>query len=222
MNSRVLAAIAAAVLALGGIGAVVFYAAGAQNRAYDGATLVSVYRTTADVSANATAEEVGNAVEEVRLPNAAIPKGAVRELADIQGQKTTVPLVAGEILVTGRFDEGGSSSASGSTVPKGLQEITVPLGLDTSASAASGQKVGIIVSGETPDGDPVARMIAQNVLVTSVVEAGDGRLVTFAANGALSTQIAAAATYGQIRLTLQNDDTASDGGKSVNAKSLVK
>ncbi len=222
MNSRVIAAIAAAVLALVGIGAVVVYAAGAQNRAYGGATLVSVYRTTADINANASAADVKNSIEEVRIPNAAVPKGAIRELADIEGLKTTVPLIAGEILVSGRFDAGGSAAASGSTVPKGLQEITIALGPDTAGNISAGQKVGILVTAETTDGGQAARMIAQEVLVSAISEGGDGKLVSFATNGTLATQIAAAARFGQIRLTIQNDDTTKDGGKSFDARNLVK
>lgn len=221
MNSRVLAAIAAAVLAFVGIGAVVMYAASAQTRAFDGATLIPVYRTTGDVNANASAEEVQKNIEEVRLPTSAVPKGAIRELADIQGLKTTVPLVAGEVLVTGRFDAGGSSAASGSAVPKGMQEVTIALGADAAGSVAAGHRVGIILSAEDSDGKPTSRMFAQSVLVTAV-SGTDGKFVTFAANGTLATQIAAAAQGGAIRLTIQNDDSAKDGGESVKSQSLVK
>lgn len=221
MNSRVIAAIAAAVLALVGIGAVVFYAAGAENRAFGGATLVTVYRTTDEVSANASADEVKDVIEEVRLPNAAVPKGAIKQLADIEGLKTTVPLVAGETLVEARFDKGGSSAASGSDLPKGLQEVTVALGPDTAGAVNAGHRVGIIVTAETSDGNQAARMIAQSVLVTGVAEGGDGKLVTFATNGRLATQIAAAARFGQIRLSIQNEDTEKDGGNAFDARRLV-
>ena len=220
MNSRVIAAIAAALLAVIGIGAVVFYANTANSRAFNGASLVTVYRTTQSVDANATADEVKNRVEQVRLPNNAVGKDAVRELADIQGLKTTVPLVEGEILVKGRFDSAGSSAAAGSTVPKGLQEVTITLSADAAGNVSAGQRVGIIVTTDG-DGAVATRMFAQSVLVTQVVE-GDGKLVTFAANGKLATQIAAAVQSGPVRLTIQNDETTKDGGDAVKAPSLVK
>jgi pilus assembly protein CpaB len=221
MNSRVLAAIAAAVLALVGIGAVVYYANSANSRAFGGAQLKSVYRATGDIHANATAEEVQEKVVAVRVPNSAVGKGAITNLADIQGLKTTVPLVEGEILVKSRFDEGGSSAASGSAVPKGMQEITVPFTAANAGKVSAGQRVGIIVVGDGGDGT-AARMFAQGVLITGVEASGEGMLVTFAANGQLSTQIAMAAAGGQMRLTIQNDDATKDGGKSVEIQSLVK
>nr|AGC71613.1 hypothetical protein [uncultured bacterium A1Q1_fos_1053] len=222
MNSRLIAAIAAALLALLGIGAVVYYANSANSRAFNGAELVSVYRTTQAVSANATAEEVQNSVSQVRLPTNAVGKDAVRDLADIQGLKTTVPLIEGEVLVKGRFDKGGSSAASGSSLPKGLQEITVPFTTATAGNVSAGQRVGIILVGDSGDDGLAARMFAQNVLLTGVETIGDQKLVTFAANGELATQIAAAAQGGQMRLTLQNADSTKDGGKSIKVQSLVK
>ena len=221
MNSRVLAAIAAAILAFVGIGAVVMYAASAQTRAFGGATLVTVYRTTAEVNANSSSEDVQASIEEVRLPTSAVPEGAIRELSDIQGLKTTVPLIPGEVLVEGRFDKGGSAAASGSSVPKGLQEVTIALGVDAAGSVAAGHRVGIILSAEDSEGKPTSRMFAQSVLVTSVTGT-EGKFVTFAANGKLATQIAAAAQGGAIRLTIQNDDSVKDGGESVKSQSLVK
>ena len=220
MNSRVIAAIAAAILALVGIGAVVAYASGANSRAFNNATLVTAYRTTAEIGANASPEDVQASVEEIRLPQSALSNDAVKNLADIQGLKTTVPLVPGEILVKARFDKGGSSAVAGSAVPKGLQEVTISLGADAAGNVAPGQRVGIILTAEA-DGSAATRMFAQSVLVTNVVD-GDGKLVTFATNGKLATQIAAAAQGGAIRLTIQNDDSTKDGGDSVKAPSLVK
>lgn len=220
MNSRVIAAIAAAVLAAVGIGAVYAYASGANSRAFDNAALVGVYRVTGEIGANASAEDVQAKVETVRVPKAAIPSDAVTSLSNIQGLKTTVPLVTGEILSKSRFSESGSSGTAGSAVPKGLQEVTIALGADAAGNVAAGQRVGIILTAEG-DGAAATRMFAQSVLVTNVSE-GDNKLVTFAASGKLATQIAAAAQGGTIRLTIQNDDTNKDGGDSVKAPSLVK
>lgn len=222
MKTRVFAAIAAAVLALVGIGAVALYAASAQSRAFGGATLVTVYRVTGDISANSSSDEVKNQLEEARLPNAAIPKGAVKELADIEGLKTTVPLVAGEILVTARFDAAGSSAASGSAVPKGLQEVTIALGPDAAGGVEAGHRVGVIVTAESQNGERQgARMIAQSILVTGVNASGDGTLVTLAVDGKMATQVSAAVRFGQVRLSIQNDDTNKESGGTYDAGKLI-
>src|SRR5690606_24701836 len=120
MNSRVIAAIAAALFAIIGIGAVVAYAASAKNRAFEGAEMVEVYRVVNDLAANADSATVGDNVEAVSLPNASIAKGAIRDLKTIEGLKTTVPLVAGEQLLESRFDKEGAKAASKANVPDGL------------------------------------------------------------------------------------------------------
>lgn len=224
MNSRVLAAVAAAVLAVVGIGALVVYAAGANSRAYDGATMIEVYRVTEDINANANADEVKGNVEKVRLPNAAIAKGAIKDLSEIKDLRTTVPLIAGEQLVIGRFAEGGSSAVGGSKVPKGLQEISLELSKAAALAGnlTAGQHVGVIVLAEDKEGNARARMISQNVLVTGVESVDGSVFVTLATNGHLATQISGAALFGQVRLTAQNDDTDRDGGKSVEVGSLVR
>ncbi|MBC9226356.1 hypothetical protein GL325_08490 [Aeromicrobium sp. 636] len=224
MNSRVIAAIAAAVLAIIGIGAVVAYAASAKNRAFEGAEMVQVYRVVNDLSANADSATVGGNVELVDLPNAAIAKGAVQDLKDIEGLKTTVPLVAGEQLLASRFAKEGAKAAEAANVPNGLQELSVAL--DPAASVGErigeGVRVGVIVSMEK-DGEKRSRMFAQNILVTNAQVNEDGSaLITLAVSTQQATQVASAVQFGQVRLTVQNDKTNRDGTSAVEAGTLVK
>ena len=224
MNSRVIAAIAAAVLAVIGIGAVVAYAASAKNRAFEGAEMVEVYQVVNDLDANADSDTVADNVELVSLPNAARAKGSITDLASIEGLKTTVPLVAGEQLLESRFDKEGAKAASQANVPDGLQEISVAL----DAAAGSGERidegvrVGVIATVESGD-DKRARMIAQDILVTNVKSNEDTTMVvTLAVNTTQATQVAAAVQFGQVRLTVQNDKTSRSGASSVDVGNLVK
>lgn len=224
MNSRVIAAIAAAVLAIVGIGAVVAYAASAKNRAFEGAELVKVYRVVNDVAANADSATVGDNVELVSLPNASVAKGAISDLKAIEGLKTTVPLVQGEQLLDSRFAKEGAKAASKANVPDGLQEMSVSL--DAAAGVGErideGVRVGVIATVEKGD-DKRSRMIAQNVLVTNVKSNEDNTMVvTLAVNTSQATQVAAAAQFGQVRLTVQNDKTNRDGASAVDVGTLVK
>lgn len=224
MNSRVIAAIAAALFAIIGIGAVVAYAASAKNRAFEGAEMVEVYRVVNDLAANADSATVGDNVEAVSLPNASIAKGAIRDLKTIEGLKTTVPLVAGEQLLESRFDKEGAKAASAANVPEGLQEISVSL--DAAAGIGErideGVRVGVIATVEKGE-DKRARMIAQNLLVTNVKSNEDSTMVvTLAVNTTQATQVAAAAQFGQVRLTVQNDKTNRDGAAAVDVGNLVK
>ncbi|RZL70526.1 MAG: hypothetical protein EOP29_23315 [Rhodococcus sp. (in: high G+C Gram-positive bacteria)] len=224
MNSRVIAAIAAAVLAIVGIGAVVAYAASAKNRAFEGAELVKVYRVVNDLSANADSATVGDNVELVSLPNASVAKGAVSDLKAIEGLKTTVPLVQGEQLLDSRFAKEGAKAAAKANVPDGLQEMSVSL--DAAAGVGErideGVRVGVIATVEQ-DKDKRSRMIAQNVLVTNVKSNEDNTMVvTLAVNTSQATEVAAAAQFGQVRLTVQNDKTNRDGASAVDVGTLVK
>lgn len=224
MNSRVIAAIAAAVLAVIGIGAVVAYAASAKNRAFEGAEMVEVYQVVNDLDANADSKTVADNVELVSLPNAARAKGSVTDLSSIEGLKTTVPLVAGEQLLESRFDKEGAKAASEANVPDGLQEISVAL--DAAAGSGDrideGVRVGVIATVENGD-DKRARMIAQDILVTNVKSNEDTTMVvTLAVNTTQATQVAAAVQFGQVRLTVQNDKTSRSGASSVDVGNLVK
>jgi len=224
MNSRVIAAIAAALFAVIGIGAVVAYAASAKSRAFEGAEMVEVYRVANDISANADAATVKDNVELVELPNAATAKGVVNDLKQIEGLKSTVPLVAGELLLESRFDEKGAKAASQASVPDGLQEISVLL--DAAAGVGErveeGVRVGVIATVEQ-DKDKRSRMIAQNILVTNVKSNEDNTMVvTLAVNTAQATQVAAAAQFGQVRLTVQNEKTDRGGSSAVDVGTLVK
>jgi len=224
MNSRVIAAIAAAVLAVIGIGAVVAYASSAKSRAFEGAELVKVYRVVSDLGANADSATVSDNVELVSLPNAAVAKGAVKDLKAIEGLKTTVPLVAGEQLLDSRFAKEGAKAAAKANVPDGLQEIAVTL--DAAAGVGErvdeGVRVGIIATFEEGE-DKRSRMFAQNIMVTNVKSNEDNSMVvTLAVTTSQATQVAAAAQFGQVRLTVQNDKTSRDGASAVDAGNLVK
>lgn len=228
MNGRVIAAVAAALLAIFGLGAAALYVSGANARAFDGAVLTKVYVVQKDISADASAAEVAESVAVVEIPEKSVAVGAITDLGDIEGKRATVPLVTGEQLIKSRFDAAGSAGASsGAGVPKGLQEVSVQLEPANAGGSAvkPGTKVGLIVTtvpGENKEA--LSRMFQQGILVTGVTEGanGAGGIVTLAVNGGQATQIAAAAQAGTIRLTAQNPDTDSKSGGSVSASELVK
>ncbi len=224
MNSRVIAAIVAAVLAVLGIGLAVFYASSANARAYEGAKMGKVYVVSTDVPANTESSALAKSVELVELPVAAVAKGAVTDLAEVEGLKTTVPLVQGEQLLTSRFDKAGSEGATGSAgVPDGLQEITLALEPANAGIAVidTGARVGVVATVTPKDKEPQSRMIAQNIVVTSTNR--DEKLVTIAVDGKMATRIAAVvAQGGSIHLTAQNSTTTRDAGGAVDTSSVLQ
>lgn len=224
MNTRVVAAVLAAVLAIVGIAALWTYAASANRRAFDGAELATVYQVTEPIGANADASQVGSSVKQVKVPNSAVAKGAITDLATIEDLKTTVPLVTGEQLVAARFDKSGAKAVRSASIPDGLQEVSVELGPAAGLSdrLEEGARAGVIVTLERKD-EQRARMVAQNLVVTGVTKLDNGNVVaTLAVTTAQATQIAAGAQFGQIRLTVQNDETDRSGASSLDAGALVK
>lgn len=221
----------AAVLTIVGVVMLIVWAQSARNQAFDGATLVEVYRVTADVPANASFETISNNAEPVALPQTAIPSGVVENLSDLQGLRSTVSLVAGEVLVRARFNESGVDGTTDASVPEGLQEVSVTLDVAEAVSGGvtPGSRVGVIALVETamePDSDVSpqrARIIAQEVLVTRVndIDGGGTFVVTLAVDGQQATEISVAEQYGNVRLTAQNDDTNIDGGATVDLTQLV-
>jgi len=229
MNGRVIAAVAAALLAILGLGATALYVSQADARAFEGATLSKVYVVQKEIPADADAAAVADGVAVVEIPEKSVATGAVTDLAQIEGKRSTVPLVIGEQLIKARFDEAGSAGASsGAGVPKGMQEVSLQLEAANAGGSAvtAGTKVGVIVT-TAPDGDSkqmLSKMFLQDIPVTGQAPSPDGAnvIVTLAVNGQQATKIAAAAQLGVIRLTAQNPDTSKDAGGPISAGDLVK
>ena len=223
MRTRMIAAIAAAVLALVGIIAMVAYAGGAQERALDNAQMVKVYRAVAEIPAGTAASELGSSVEVAEIPQMAVVDEAVRDLASVEGSVTTGKIFPGEQLIENRFAAPGAAQGA-EAIPDGQQLITVAVGSDAAVggAVAPGARVGLLAT-MTADGTKVSNMFAQNVLVSSVRAGGDGSLVTLAVDGKLATKIASLVEGGgALRLTLQTEKTDRDAGGKFEVKNLVK
>lgn len=238
MNKRVIAALVAVALAAMGVVFLVNYAGNANERAYDGATLESVLQVEEPIAANTKAEDVAARVSAVELPRSAIAKGAVRNLDEVDGLTTTVDLEPGEQLLVSRFAANGATSKeepkSKSAVPVGMQEITIPLG---SARAVAdnlkvGDKVGVLASYQTKEGDGVTQMIRNRVLITRIVGPGvkwDGqpvdnvtKMITVAVKTRDAGKIVNALEYGKIWLTKQYADTEYGQGGSISRNDVTE
>ncbi|MET0822087.1 MAG: RcpC/CpaB family pilus assembly protein [Aeromicrobium sp.] len=216
---RTIAAIAAAVLAILGIIALVAYANGADDRAFEGTTLVPAIRVVKDVPAGTKAADLGDAVEVVELPKAAVPATALTTLDPVTALVTTAALVPGEVLVSGRFgDADGDSDDQGgaATVPEGMQELTIRLSSVRAlgGSLEPGDTVGVAA---TYDPERETNFAVNKVLVLSskaAPAAADGAsddvVVRLAADSLDAAKIVHAAELGHIYLTKQGDDAQLD------------
>lgn len=232
MNKRVIAAVMAGVLALVGVLVLVVWAQGANDRAFDGAKLVSVVRVTQDVSQGASAADLARSTETVRLPAEAVPEGAVTDLDQVSGLTTNASLQSGEVLLKSRMDAPGERKGK-TDVPKGFQEISIALDAEHSVAGAikAGDRIGMVVTFEPKDSSKpqVTDFVLNQVLVTKIKTAivGDkgeitGSMITVAVKTLDAERIVHSQKWGTVWLTLQNSDTDSSGSKLVTAKEVVE
>lgn len=234
MKKRAIAALAAVALAAVGIVLLINYANGANDRAFEGAKLEDVLQVTETIPANTNASDLGGKVEAIRLPQSAIAKGAVKDLKDLTGLATTVELAPGEQLLLSRFAAGGAQPEAEpkSDLPKGTQEVTISM---TAARAVAGSlkmgdKVGIIASYQTKEGDGVTQLIRNFVLITRITTAvlaadapadGVGQLITLAVTTRDAGKIINAIEFGKVWLTKQNVDTETGKGGSISRNDVT-
>ena len=149
MKSRLLAGIAALVLAVVGAFLVVSYAQGADNRAVQGLDPQDVLVVAKTVPAGTTVETLKPFLTTERLPGTAVAKSALHNLDGLAGKVTGVELLPGEQLVAERLVAPEDLQPSGSVkVPDGLQEVSFQLEPQrvVGGRLAPGDHVGIFIS----------------------------------------------------------------------------
>ena len=149
MKSRLLAGIAALVLAAVGAILVVSYAQGADSRAVQGLEPVTVLVVNKAVPAGTSVAALKAFVTSEELPGKAVTKSALQNLDGLAGKVTAVELLPGEQLVAERLIAPEELQSSGSVqIPAGLQEISFQLEPQrvVGGRLAPGDHVGIFIS----------------------------------------------------------------------------
>lgn len=212
MKKQVIAIVIAAVLALLAVVALVVYANNADDRALEGTETVEVLQATEDIDVKTPVSELAERVTLVKVPKSAQIPGALTSLDDLDGQVTTVALVAGDQLSDAKFDSPDSVKGP-AALPDGMQEIT--LQIDGARFVGGAVKVGDRVGVFTTYGGATANPINQLLVLkvdTGVAgsETATGALVTFAVTTLQAQQLVNVSEAGTLWLTRQNDTTVSD------------
>ncbi|MGY2084380.1 Flp pilus assembly protein CpaB [Blastococcus sp. SYSU DS0539] len=202
MRRRLIAAVAALLLA--GAGAVVLlaYVQGADARALAGTETVQVLVVRTPVPIGTPAEELGAMVATELLPAKAVADGAVEDLEALAGRVTTVDLQPGEQLLAGRFAEPGDLRLPGTVpVPAGAAEVSVLLEPQRAVGGrlSAGDTVGVFVS-LTQDAGGATHAVLHRVLVTQVQ--GAPPPADPAAEGVETASAGSAAPTGSVMVTL--------------------
>ncbi|BBE23616.1 hypothetical protein MN0502_24990 [Arthrobacter sp. MN05-02] len=179
MKSRLLAGVAAVVLALIGAMMLFGYAQNAEARAVEGLEPVDVLVVAAAVPAGTPSEDLMPFLTTQSLPATAVNGSALKNLDSSAGKVTAVDLVPGEQLLTERLVEPGNIDLTGRPpVPEGLQEVSFALEPHRAVggSIEAGDTVGIFISmepGVRPAGSELesTQLVLHKVLVTAVQRA---------------------------------------------------
>jgi pilus assembly protein CpaB len=231
MNKRLVAIVAAAVLAVAGVVSLVSYANQADERAFDGAKLTKVLQVTAPVPAGTAATQVASRTKVVSLPSAAVPAGALDTLDSVGGKVTSVALEPGELVLDGRFvKQGEKATAAAGGLPAGMQTVSVPLSGPRAVDEAlnRGDIVWVYGSFEgTGDKPSATRLLKSKVTVTKVstsAAASDGAasvVVTLAVDTHVAERIIHTLEFGKVWLGKGNGQSSDDGAKSTTRKDIV-
>jgi pilus assembly protein CpaB len=170
MQRRVIAAIAAVLLA--GVGAVLLYSYvnSADKRAMAGQEATTVLVVTKVIPTGTPAEGIAPYVEVRQLPKAAVVPGAITVLNDIAGLATTTELQVGEQLMSARFADPATTQVGVVAVPKDMQEVSFLAESQRAVGStiAAGDKVDLYVTF-----DDLTKLTLADVLVIKVQGAID-------------------------------------------------
>ena len=175
---RLLAALAALLLALVGTVVLVAYVRGADARALEGVETVEVLVVDRPVPAGTPADQLADLVRTELLPAKAAAEGRVQDLAELAGRVADVDLQQGEQLLAARFSDPEDLAAPGTVAPpEGASEVSILLEPQRAVGGrlAAGDSVGVHVSLESR-----THVLLHRVLVTQVqgapapAEAEDG------------------------------------------------
>ncbi|WP_448619986.1 Flp pilus assembly protein CpaB [Geodermatophilus sp. URMC 65] len=198
MRRRLLAALAALVLAALGTGVLLAYVRGADARALAGVQTVDVLVVHRPVAEGTPGEELAELVRTERLPARAAVPGAVTDLDELAGRVATVDLQPGEQLLAARFAAPEDLSVPGTVAPpEGAAEVSLLLEPQRAVGGrlAAGNTVGVHVSldGQTD-------VVLSRVLVTQVqgapVAVADGEGTDTASSGGAAPSASLMVTLG--------------------------
>jgi pilus assembly protein CpaB len=198
VRRRLIAALAALVLAATGAVVLLAYVRGADARALAGVQTVDVLVVDRPVAEGTPGEDLADLVRTERLPAKAAVPGGVTDLDALSGQVATADLQPGEQLLAARFAAPEDLTVPGTVpAPAGTSEMSLLLEPQRAVGGrlAAGDTVGVHVS---LDGRTHA--VLNRVLVTQVqgapAPAPDGQTTDTAATGGAAPSASLMITLG--------------------------
>jgi pilus assembly protein CpaB len=217
MQRRLIAAIAAVILA--GIGAILLfnYVATADARAMEGQQPTDVLVVTQPIEAGTLGSHLAGYVEKRQLPLTAIVPGALTSLDQVAALATTTDLAPGEQLITSRFAEPGTSADGEVAIPNDMQLVSIALEAQRTVGGqlAPGDKVAIYVTREEK-----TQQILQSVLVVKAGGEESGGTITLALAPANAQKVILATEASKIWLVKEAKNPS--GTTPLDIKQLIR
>lgn len=233
MQRRIIAAVAAVLLA--GIGAVMLYSYvnTAEARAMSSLDTTDVLVVTKAIPAGTSGANLAPYIDTRKLPRLAVVPGALTATDSVKDLVTTTDLQVGEQLIPSRFATSNTSAGGDVKVPSGMQQVTFQLDpsrvIGTNINA--GDKVGLFISKEENQ-VALTKLAFRDVLITKVqgapsqakegdaaVPSGDV-LVTIAINPQGAAQVVWGAEFGKLYLALEPKDGDHSSTSIVKVKNI--
>ncbi|MGY1704404.1 Flp pilus assembly protein CpaB [Geodermatophilus sp. SYSU D00697] len=149
MRRRLLAAVAALVLAAAGAVVLLAYVRGADARALAGVRTVEVLVVDRLIPEGTAGEEIADLVRTEELPAKAAVEGRVTDLSALAGQVAIADLQPGEQLLASRFTAPEDMALPGTVPPpEGASEVSVLLEPQRAVGGrlAAGNEIGVYIS----------------------------------------------------------------------------
>lgn len=236
MKSRLIAGLAAILLAIIGGMLVFTYAGNADDRAIAELQPVDVLVVQKPVPAGIAVEQLGEYLTLEALPGAAVTASALRDLKTSAGKVTATALVPGEQLLAARLIAPEDvPTPTAVDVPKGMQEVSFQLEPQrvVGGRVIPGDRVGIFISmaegGLKDSPGATTQLVLNKILVTGMQRAPlpvseDGTenrealpegtmLVTVAVDDRTAQKIVFASEFGTLWLSKQSDNAKESAPK---------
>jgi len=246
VRSRIVAAVAAILLAIVGVVLLTGYVVGADQRAMAGMKTTSVLVVTEPVAKGTPAKDLAELVEPKVLPAKAVAAGALTSLEDVAGQVATADLVPGEQVLADRFAAPKKEKDDAVVAPKGMHELSIMLESQrvVGSSIAAGETVGVFTTSQSGKTHQVLHQAlvtrVENGLTPSDAKPGAGPkaeegaepaapavpegsvLVTLALSAPDAETLVWSQEVGSIWLSREPEGTPRDGTRTVTEEGLFR
>lgn len=235
MNRRVVAIVAAVLLAVLGAVVLISYVNNADQRAMADMEPVSVLVATGPIAEGTPTEALGELVAAENIPAAAVGPGAVTDLGELDGLVAVTTLQPGEQILAGRFADPASILRPGEIpAPPDLHQVSIPLAAPRvlGGTLTPGATVGVFVS----LGPPLEQthLVLHKILVLRVqggitppadaesdvdpaaaAMPDGGMIVTLAVNARDAETLVFGAEHGTIWLSVEGPEVPQEGTRIV-------